>query len=245
MSERKELPTNQPYIENEGIRFFGEQKGSLTETEAEETTTTPDSILHITRHLKSVSPEAKKKLLALDVTDDFIEAQLDSAGSKFHEKINDPYKLLEVCQKAVKDKLSGGEEIPWIYSKEADEFEAKIKVEVSPEQKQALGLNPDEYAGDVSVIEITPEIENQITKEQRGKGEKKDHIEVNVISGVDLPETDTLIISLKKKRQEDAPEFYTAYTGIIAPDLPRKEEQSEEEFEYNKQWWDQHAFIKE
>ena len=245
MTEKDELPKQKSYTENEGVRFFGEIKELLSGSEVEKIQTTPASILHVSRHLKKLNPEARKKILSFEgVTDDFITAQLQTVGSKFHEKIDDPYKLLKVCHQALRDKISGAEKIPWLYSKEVDEFEAIIKIELSPEQKQSLGLNPNEYAGDVSVIEITPEIENQITKEQRGKGEKKDHIEVNVISGVDLPETDTLIISLKKKNQDSPPELYTAYTGIIAPSLPRKEEQSEEEFSYNKSWWDNHAFIK-
>ena len=245
MTEKNELPHQKSYTENEGVRFFGEIKEWLSKLEAKQIEATPASVLHIIRHLKSLSPEAKNKLLALDVDEDFINAQLESIGSKFHKKINDPYQLLEVCQEVIQEKVNNGAEIPWIYSKEAGEFEAKIKIEFSTEQKQALGLDPDEYTGDISVVRITPEIENQVTKEQRGQGEEKDHIEINVISGIKPPETDTLIISLKKKGSEDLPQFYTVYTGILSPSLPRAEEQSEEEFKYNKSWWSSYAFIKQ
>ncbi len=86
--------------------------------------------------------------------------------------------------------------------------------------------------------------ENFHLQEQRGKGEAKDRIVVNVIEGLEPPTTDTLVIVLKMQPGSHQPEFYSTYTGINSPKLPRPDEQSPEELAYNREWWGRHAFVK-
>ena len=107
-----------------------------------------------------------------------------------------------------------------------------------------LGLEPDEAFGDQSLVEITPEIQDKVQRVQRGRGEAKDQITVNIIEGIKPPEADLIIVTLKKESKEAPPVVYTVFTGMRTPSLPRREEQSEEEFEYNREFWDRHAFIK-
>lgn len=67
---------------------------------------------------------------------------------------------------------------------------------------------------------------------------------MNVVEGIDIPKTDNLIIEIRKETPDSPPVFYTVYTGILAPRLPRPSKQSSEELRYNQEWWERHAFIK-
>jgi len=247
------LRQEKTYIESEGIRFYGELRRFLSAQEIERAVSSPESILHVTRHITCLSPNARKKILKLTiidggekikVNDAFIDAQLQSIGSKFNEKINDPFKLLENCRAIAMEQIKEEIEIPWIYNSRIDEAVAKIKVRLSDGQKQKLGILSSEFVGNLSVVKVTSEIRQHLQKEQRGKGEKKDRVKINVVEGIDKPLTNDIVIAFKKHGLHEQPEFYTVYTGILTALIPRQEEQSDEEFLYNTGWWENYTFIK-
>ena len=110
--------------------------------------------------------------------------------------------------------------------------------------KAELGLLPGEMLGTGSVIPITPELASRVSKERRGKGEVRDQIVVNVINSMAPPETDQLIIAIKRPKSTGRIEFYSTYTGIDSANLPRPLEQNPDELAYNQAWWEAHAFVK-
>lgn len=235
------------------MRTFGEKIRNVEQKDIESIETPTESILHVARHLKRLSSEIKEKLIGKKTSDgekeiiideSYLERQLKSTGSKFNEKLGNPEALIGFAKNILREKVEKSEEIPWFNNAKTGEKRSDLEIKITDDQKKILGLDPEDKLGTLSVIEITPEIEDKIKKEQRGKGELKDQIIVNTIENITPPETDNLIISIKTPPRQEKPVFYTMYTGILAPSLPRKEEQIEEEFEYNKKWWDKHAFVK-
>jgi hypothetical protein len=251
--EAKSESVQPAYVEMAGIRFFGEQSDPVKPEEVDNLKITDGNRLHISRHLNSLSPEARTTLLTLKtrqggiekaVDDDFLNAQLKTKGSKFNEKITNPEIVMEVCREIIKKQISQGSEIVWIKYPNNDAYFTDIEVIVDEEIKRKLGLNKDDSLGTAPVVEITPEIAGLVKKELRGQGEQKDQIEVNVIEGMAQPETDKLIIEIKKNGQTGQTFFGTAYPGIIAPGFSNPEKQSPDEAEYKREWWGKHAFIK-
>ncbi len=251
--EREKKGTGDSYVILGDIRAYGEPAGVLDTEEVSKIQKTNEGILHVTRHLTHLSDKARSKLVGMEIaeggttvtTDDkFVDEQLKSKGSKFNKKITDPDLLMDTCIHVLEEKIRKGEEIAWIASP-AGPLRARIQVDVSADLKEVFGLEASELLGTASVTEITPDIASQIKKEQRGQGEQRDRIEINVLEADEAPQTDNLIIELQKETPDSPPIFYTAYTGILAPQLPRAEQQSPEELAYNQEWWDRHTFIKE
>ncbi|MFA5076495.1 MAG: hypothetical protein WC480_03720 [Patescibacteria group bacterium] len=254
MSERTDPSRQQPfpYVEQNGVRFYGETAGNVEQRDINNLRLPTESTLHVARHLTNISPEAKAKLLGQTINDEgneivvdekFITAQLEAAGSKFHPKINDPEALSLFCQEKLVEALENNQTIIWIKNQTTDEARANIQITVTAADKTRFGLAPEESFGTSSVIKITPDVANKVTQKMRGQGEAKDQVTINTIGDISAPQTNDLVITIIRKSGQ-TPEFYTAYTGIIAPHLPRAETQSPEELQYNKDWWSQYAFVK-
>lgn len=239
-------------VEVNGVRVFGELAGEIEIDEVRDIKVPPEVVLHITRHLAGLSSEAKARLCQLSiggpegqrqVDEAYLQTLLDSAGSKFHQAIDDPDKLIDFCRDKVVQAVSAQADIPWVRI-ETGAVRATLQIPITTEDKMRFGIPPEESLGTASVVTITPELEAKVEKEIRGKGDAADNITVNVLRGMPEPPSDNLIVVIQKDTASDPARLYTAYTGIPAPALPRSEKQSSEQYAYNKEWWNQHAFVK-
>ena len=246
------IKSDPPYMENDGIRIYGEKVRDVELSDIESMIVPQEAILHVTRHLNELTSDARLKLVGKQIEDEgttimideeFINKQLESAGSKFNNKISDPEIIIAICRDMIFEAIDSNN-IAWMKNSQTGEMTARFQIEMEDKHKEMLGLNSEEMLGTASVIGITSEIQGQVERELRGKGEVKDQIEINVIRNIPVPETDNLIVVIKKEDELSEPYFYTTYTGVLAPSLPRPEEQSSDELEYNRDWWDGHAFIK-
>lgn len=63
----------------------------------------------------------------------------------------------------------------------------------------------------------------------------------DIIKGINKSKTD--IISVQILETKDLPFYFiTSYPSGLGPDFPKKN-QTKEEYEYNKQHWDNHVFV--
>ncbi len=242
-----------PWVDVGGERIYGKRIRDLEPSDLEQVEITPDALLHVTRHLVSLSSEARTHLLQLERTDEtgaqaidegFVDAQLAAAGSKFHTAVQDPQAVIAWGLDRFARALRESRTLPWVESLTTGERSVALIITANEEDKRVLGIPPEEAMGNGSVIPITPDLAPRVVKEQRGKGEAKDRIVVNVVTGMEAPPTDQTIIVLKQVKGSDKVEFYTAYTGVSSPKLPRADEQLPDEFAYNQAWWDRHTFVK-
>ncbi len=239
----------QGHIEIEGVRFFGRDSGPVTPEEITAIAVPLESTLHIIRHLKSVDAVTKQHLIGqhastgnkeLVVTPEYIQAQLQSTGSKFNPKISNPDQLIRFGLEKFHQVVNTGN-VRWLAQN--DHEEARVHIVADEADKKQLGLLPDEYLGTHSIIELTPELLAQTKQVLRGQGEARDQVLVNVLENHPIPETDDMIIVIERQLGHDA-RLKTMYTGTVSPSLPRAEEQSPEEFAYNQDFWGRYAFIK-
>ena len=237
--------TNNPYVLVEGVRLYGEARGTVAAAELDHLEITSATILHITRHLAEVSPAVRARLKELSsseqlIDDAYIDTQLAVAGSKFHPQIQDPWQLIECMCSWLK---TASAPVTWIYEASRQLKVAHYYLHISAEQKAVLGLAPEEYLGTLGVVLLTEENRPRVQQELRGKGEVADRIQVNVLREEPMAWTDHLCIDLGWKDGRDAPELGSTYTGIITPAFPAKGTQSDEQYAYTKDWWDHHAFL--
>jgi hypothetical protein len=253
MSETHEFPPVTPWVDVGGERIYGTHVRDLEPKDLEHVEITPDALLHVTRHLVSLSPDARTHLVQLKRTDTagthaiddgFLDAQLAAAGSKFHGTLQDPRAVIDWGLGRFAQALREGCTLPWVESLTTGERSVALVITATEDDKRTLGIPPGEAMGNGSVIPVTPELAPRVVKEQRGKGEAIDRIVVNVITGMDAPTTDQTIIVLKQVKGSDVVEFYTAFTGVSSPKLPRADEQLPDELAYNQAWWNRHTFVK-
>ncbi|MFA6132329.1 MAG: hypothetical protein WC702_04725 [Patescibacteria group bacterium] len=252
MVEKEQTNRPEDYFEQDGIRQYGEKVGVFEQADLESIKITTESLIHIARHLVSLSREAQSRLIGQDfldgsehrtIDDDFLASQLATAGSKFNPTINNPEKIVSFCLEKIKTILATGQIPFWIKDPITGNMSVDFRVVVTPEDKDNFGIPVAEKLGTASLVKITPEIADRVSEEWRGAGQAVDRIKVNVVSGVEVPMTDNLIITVKK-RPDRPPVLYTAFTGIATALPPRPSEQSAEALEYNKKWWSDYAFIK-
>lgn len=200
------------------------------------------TILHLTRHLSKLSPESKQKILAfsdMEVSEALLNNLLNTLGSKFHPKVNNPFLLADFCITIAENYLNKNA-LNWKdgENKQYTEFEYLV----TQKDKNQFGLSKEDSFGTGSVIEIPAEELPNVKKEIRGKGENVDQLEVNVLYGIPPQETDNLVITLGKTDQGIS--LLSAYTGILAPPFPGKFNQTPEQEAQSKAFWSKHAFLK-
>lgn len=130
------------------------------------------SILHIIRHLQAISAEAKQKLLGKkyhdgvkeqEITEEYLEAQLKSVGSKFNIKISDPERIIECAKKILEQQTAKGV-LEWLNNPKTTQREAMVKIRIAEAMKKELGLEEDDLLGDATVVEINDHNQQQIKK---------------------------------------------------------------------------------
>ena len=230
------------------VQFFGKIIGNFNENDLHSLRVTPEALLHITRHFAFLDPKVKKNLVGLKikngknfqvVDETFIELQLTTLGSKFHEKLGDPAQMIEFAKQILAEALSESVPIYWIQREE--QIFAFFQLNVS-HKKELLGLSAEDFLGTQSIVKITPENSSKVIRETRGQGELADRKMVNVIYEASPPLTDNLVIILKKDKNHGV-EIGTIYSGIITPYFPSSS-LCQEELHYSQEWWNQHAFLK-
>lgn len=253
MNEREQIEKGQlNYITIDGVKFFGEVGEAVKPEEIENIKPTLDNELYILKHYNNISEEERERLLGKEafvngkkivVDESFINGQLRTAGSKFNSSIeafSTPEKALELAKKYLLKKIEEGENLQWLIKGKARDLVTFI--DINNEIKEAEGIPLDQKIGASPLVEITPELAENVASEMRGEN---DRYNVNKIKGMPAPEIDKLIIALRWYPGQDAPKFNSLYPGLVAPAFPNKERQTPEEAEFNQKFWDQHAFIEE
>jgi hypothetical protein len=103
-------------------------------------------------------------------------------------------------------------------------------------------LNFPDYIGTDSIVEINSLSEEQKKKVYKVKRESSSEYEVNAIDGVFPPKTKQLNVILIKK--DSIIRIVTIFPGVMAPPLPNKKFQTEEQYIETKSFWDRYAFLK-
>lgn len=241
-----------PFIEIEGVRIFGKPITLVTIDEIRNLRQSPETLLRVVRHLRSVSSDARKRLCALrtlhvgqiiKIDSDLIDAHLATKASKFSPCMNDPWKALAGIIEVIAHSLSQGKELYWQQHSRTKELIAVFHTNVPAICKKYFGIPTYEPLGMSAVIKITDEIRSRILSGVRGYAEAKDSAPVQVAQSVAPEPTDALTVFFKKKIGQIVPDLYTVYTGRMSPDLPRPYDQTVEEHQYNSDFWSKHAFI--
>ena len=238
-------------IKVEDIRFFGDPEGKPTPDEVEKIDLSIDGELHLLRHFSTLSPAVMerligKKILNPDQTErtideEYIQNQLKTAGAKFSQgqsNLDDPEKLLVIAKKLIQEHLG---ELTWLRKGKQKRF--ILRVELTPDLKRTLGLDPEEPLGFGNLVEIDEELKDKIYKKNRGQNEATDQITRNFVKIENVPTTDGLVLVIQKLDDQENPYLFSMHPGLLTPSFPNRMFQSEEEFEYNHSFWSKHAFI--
>ncbi|HEX9503350.1 MAG TPA: hypothetical protein VF974_03455 [Patescibacteria group bacterium] len=191
--------------------------------------------VHIIRHMVALSSEVLNKIHALGISNSEIAELMKTPGSKFNEKINDPWKLTDAIESLINhDAL--------VWEKENGKLRAKQESLASNETKKALGLSEKDPLGYSYVVKITQELKDKVKQQIRGSSDIGDKVLINVIEGVEPKPIDTLVVHLVKENNSIFIE--SLYPGFDTPALPNESEQTVEEYSKNKEFWDNYAFIR-
>lgn len=242
------------WVEERGVRVWGRRVRGLEVRDLERAEVPLKTNLHIIRHLARIAPHVRARFVGArlieedgeerSIDDAFLDAELTAAGSKFHPVIVDSETIIQFARSRAVESIGGGEMVYWIEHPKTKQQRARMALVATSGDKRALGIPEGETLGTLSVVPITPELAPRVRRELRGTGEERDRMEVNVIRGMEPPPTDELVLELVRLSPDAPVEIYTAYSGILAPHLPRRSEQTAAEFAYNQAWWDKHVFVK-
>lgn len=242
------------WIEERGVRVWGRRVRAIEVDDLKRAEVPLKTDLHIIRHLVAVSSEVRMRMNGArlieedgedrSIDDAFLDAELATAGSKFNAVIRDPETVVQFARACAMARVEAGEAFFWIEHPKTKQQFARMAFSITEAEKMSLGISHGESLGTLSVIPLTPDLVSRVRKELRGGGEERDRIEVNMIEGVRPPLTDKLVLVLVRLSPDAPVEMYTIYTGILAPYLPRRGEQTDEEFTYNQAWWNEHVFVK-
>lgn len=242
------------FVVIEGINYYAEPFGSLTLAELDALEVTDDAVLHVTRHLTMLSPVARTRLKMLNITnqpglpgfinDDYLDVQLQAAGSKFHPTLSDPWQIIEVSKRWLRLQLLTGITASWLRNPQTGDRSLEVIFSIATTQLDEVGLSRESSLGTCNIFPITPELESRVIVEERGKGEAADRIQVKVIYGMEPPLSNELVIDLTWPVGAEHPRLGSLFTGIRTPAFPDRERQGDEAFFYSKHWWDRHAFLR-
>ena len=209
---------------------------------------TPSSELHLLRHYTTVPSDYidsltgkryeyfdtdKKQLIEKVIDEATIKAALQTKGSKFYSNLGEfsmstPRELIAVVLTEA-EKQAKSQQFQWI------DCGFTISTFLNITFDQPVGTS-----GLVDLRKINREA-FQITQESRGEGDQ-DKVVVNIIHGFDPEPTNKVAAQIGYYKERPVPSVMTAFPGNFAPDYPFAG-QSIEEYQYNKEFWDSHAFI--
>ncbi|OGI69698.1 hypothetical protein A2824_03210 [Candidatus Nomurabacteria bacterium RIFCSPHIGHO2_01_FULL_42_16] len=252
MMKLEKTPEN--FIEVEGVRFYGSPDKKLSKNEIYSVDLPLDSELHILRHLSSLEKEFRQKLIGQKminpytgqetiINEEYIDSQISTAGGKFNQeqkRLNSPEKIKEIVIQGA-EKIIESKDIQWF--RKGKQKRCIFSVTFTPELKQNFELDPNIPIGFSNLVKITKELENLTYQKQRGEKEEADQQATKFIQLENPPATETITAVFAWFDNRDNPQLFAVHPGIITPPFPNAKFQSAEELEYNKKFWDQHAFV--
>ncbi len=228
-------------IEIDGILFWGEKKGFLTEKELNRLVIPPDFILHSLRHFQTLPADCKEKLVSGGVARDaaYIERQLAESGSKWNPAIaalNTPEKVVSFCVQMLNRAIHDGKELVWFGKGNGEQlFFSHL---VTPDEKSEL-LRSLEQIGTQGLINVSSSLWTKIERRTRGD----EQILVNVVIAPKPPTTDKVVINLRR-HPDGRVRPWSIFPGEITPPFPRPTQPPEEQ-DCNRRFWAEHALIVE
>lgn len=238
------------FITIDNVKFFGEIGSNVKREEIETLMPSLGNEFYVLKHFKSIPGEERSRFLGKEIfiygknviiDDNFIDNQLNTAGSKFNSEIDafsSPEKSLALAKKYLLKKVKEGADLKWLIKGKVKDL--VVSIDIDDEIKKEENIPLDKKIGTSPLVKIMPEIADKVIQEDRGRNDK--YI-VNKIKDMPAPETDRLIITLRWYPNQKAPNFNSLYPGEVSPAFPNQEKQTAEEEAFNKEYWDRHAFI--
>lgn len=215
-----------------GIKFWGVDVGEVLPGEIDQISSPPDSILHLLRHLVQVPDSWSQQMIAGGVTTlEFIQEQIRMPGSKWNVQAGllTPEDVILFSQNLLRENKQG---LRWVGRGQINFCYLAHQMTVE-EKAKLLGCSvPMGKKGIVFLQEIPKGL--QVTQHFNRGG----NINVVVMA---LLDTDEVVITLAR-RNTGIIQIYSAFPGILTPPVPRQG-QEEDEFKYNKQFWQKYALI--
>lgn len=246
----------QPSFVYDGVKIFATRQRNVVSADARIISIPPERELPLLRHFSALDKDTEDEFLGvsrsflhprLTVTKEQLENFLHTAGSKFNPRLNDfdtvISKLLSFLEMALEKNIA----VPWIeYNSDPGRWHAEIAFMVSLEQKSLLGLTAQDSVGTQGGMLITDDLKPFIHQEPRGSGDPADRMIMNIIQGVVPPQTDIVTVNLLYEPEIFKTTLLSLYTsdGRFSPPFPNAAQQCAEEYNYNKTWWDRHAFFR-
>ncbi|MFA4880634.1 MAG: hypothetical protein WC650_03345 [Candidatus Doudnabacteria bacterium] len=237
------------YVEIDGVKFFGDKGERVNPEHIKMLQDDPSNWFYLLKHFSSLSPEERNLLVGqkimfrgreIVITDELIDQQLNTAGSNFTGGIPalaSPRLVFAFAKKYSLRIITASEEYYWIVKSGCKDCTFALQIDEGI--KKTEGIPVSQKIGECPVVKITSQNSRLVFREQRGAN---DLYEVNKIRGIPVPGIDQLIVVLRWYNNQPAPRFNTVYAGFVSPPFPDKR-QTSEEFEANKLFWDQYAFI--
>lgn len=225
------------------------ESSSLLATEADvaSITANPSNEYHILRHYPRMPVEYSDALLGKDyeyfdyeknsyvsstISQDDIEIAYKTKGSRFFENvpgIEDPTKLIELIREEFRKRVVNGDAF-WLQKEIFQAVVFTIDYHVVVGYKDLIPINS-----------LSSDEQARVLTVPRGSSGSEKTVIIKTITNISKKPTSR--ISVKIVRLPNKPEIYlTAYPGEPAPGFPNSN-QSPEEYEYSKNFWDNHVFI--
>lgn len=236
------------YVEIDGVKFFGDKGERVNPEHIKMLQDDPSNWFYLLKHFSSLSPEERNLLVGqkimfrgkdIVITDELIDQQLNTAGSNFTGGIPalaSPRLVFAFAKRYLLQSIIVQQHY-WLIK--AGCKDCTFVLQINEAIKKAEGISVSQKIGKCPVIKITPQNAHLVFREQRGAN---DLCEVNKIRGIPVHGINQLIVVLRWYNNQPAPRFNTVYAGFVSPPFP-DERQTSEEFEANKLFWDQYAFI--
>ncbi len=231
----------------ENISAFGRSQFPATEADIARVVANPSNEYHILRHYPRLPKEysdtlvgksyeyfdyAKKAYLASIVSEEDITTAYQTKGSKFFVNvpgIENPKKLIELIREEFRKRIANGN-VFWIQK----------------EMFQLVVFTID-YHHDVGNRDLIP-IDSLSSEEQvrvmtvpRGSHSGEKSIMIKTIANIAKRPTKRISVEINVLPNK-LHAYLTAYPGEPSPGFPNSN-QSPEEYEYSKNFWDNHVFI--
>ncbi len=240
----EEKPT---YLTIDGTHIYNKVVAPVLPEELKTLTAGSAVEFHLARHFRALPESYKESLIGkeykqydpkdkiekvITITADSFESALKVKGSKFDVNVpglETPKKFIDFIQREAVKKAQMGELI-WV-----DGGFCK-KTYFTIELPQIIGRDQV-----VALEGLTSKQSASIEKQTRGKLLGDDFL-VNYVKDHEGEPTNKIAVCIGHIKGEQAPEIFSAFPGKLAPEFPR-DAQLEEQRNYNKKFWEEHAFI--
>lgn len=229
------------FVEVQGVKFWGEDKGAVAMDEVEQISSPLDSVIHLLRHFSRMPEWWCRQMIAEGAaTQEFIEEQLAMPGSKWNPGVGlfVPEDVILLSQGLFYKALLKGEELRWIHRGQIDFCYFSWEI-TSQEKRDLLNCDNGVPMGTMGIVSLK-DVPSHIKVEKRlNRGGIVSVVKMEM--EMEMVDTDRVTITLAR-RDTGIIQIYSAFPGILTPPVPR-ERQNPEELEYNQAFWDRYALI--